>query len=435
MSPRCPHAALQHAEPHPAPYSVYEQMRAEHGPIIPVELGEGVYGWLVTDYETIVSWSRDTTLFTRDSRMWKDLREGRIPAASPLMAMMAPGRSIGTTDGSEHQRLRGAVVDSLRTLSESRIVQSTRDVADRLVDSFCESGEADLLNDYGRVLPLFVMADLCGFSEEQATGYAVASRSAMLGIEPAESVETIRRILSEILRDRRENPGDDLVSRLVHHPAGLTEEEAFHQLRRVMGAANEPVAALVDGALRMILGDPHLAARVRDSRTALEDVVDQVLWKDPPISHFPVLYPRADVPVGGGRVIRAGEPVLVAAAAANHFYARENAREMAETTNRAHMAWGIGPHRCPAQREAVAMGTEALRVLLGRLPGLRTAVPQEELRWRLAVHFWSPIRLPAAFPPQKPVNTPVEGWEAVEEEVAAGKRAAPLFSFLRFWRR
>ncbi|QRN81768.1 MAG: cytochrome P450, partial [Nocardiopsis sp. BM-2018] len=48
---------------------MYARMRAEHGPVIPVELEPGVHGWLVTDYTTLISWSRDTTTFGHDARL------------------------------------------------------------------------------------------------------------------------------------------------------------------------------------------------------------------------------------------------------------------------------------------------------------------------------------------------------------------------------
>ena len=80
MTSGCPRAKLHHDEPRADPYDVYARMRAEHGPVVPVELEPGVHGWLVTDYTTLISWSRDTTTFGHDARLWKDFREGRVDA-------------------------------------------------------------------------------------------------------------------------------------------------------------------------------------------------------------------------------------------------------------------------------------------------------------------------------------------------------------------
>jgi cytochrome P450 len=111
-----------------------------------------------------------------------------------------------------------------------------------------------------------------------------------------------------------------------------------------------------------------------------------------------------DVPLDDGRVTGAGTPVLMALAAANRFFALENAERMEETANRAHVAWGAGPHRCPAIEEATTVVAVAVRVLLTRLPGLRLAVPPDQLRWRLPALSWSPVRLPVESAPRAPVR-------------------------------
>ncbi len=410
MTSGCPYATFQRSEPHPDPYAVYAELRAEHGPVVPVELEPGVHGWLVTDYETLISWSRDTTTFTHDSRVWRDFREGRVDPDSPLLPMMAPRTNALFVDGAEHQRYRRAITDSLGAVSDADLRATTRRYADGLIDQFCARGEAELLNEYARTLPLLVFNDLFGFDEDQGLRFATAMRNMWMGVDAERSNTEAERALSEVVGAKHRAPGDDVTTRLIQHRAGLTDEEIIMQMLLIVGAANEPTANLIGAAVRSALADPVAASDRVPSDAALADIVDRVLWLEPPIINYPVIYPRVDVPLGGGRTIRAGEPVTLSFAAANHFYRRENAERLEEAPNRAHVAWGAGPHRCPARDEATTITTIALRTLLTRLPGLRVAVPREDLRWQITALSCIPLQLPVQFTPQSPLPpTDVEG--------------------------
>ncbi|NYH53122.1 cytochrome P450 [Nocardiopsis arvandica] len=412
MSSGCPRAALYQDEPHPDPYAVYARMRADHGPVVPVELEPGVHGWLVTDYATLISWSRDTTTFSHDARLWRDFTEGRVNPDSPLLPMMAPRANALFVEGTEHQRYRRAITDGIGAIDTEHLGRITSRYAERLIDEFCERGRADALNEYARMLPLLVMNDLFGFDEDQGLRFVAAMRNLWQGVDAERSNAEAERALSEVVSAKHREPGDDLTTRLIQHRAALSDEEVIMQLLLVIAAANEPTANLIAASLRAALDDPALTGygSASLSDTALGDLLDRVLWQDPPITNYPAVYPRVDVPLGDGRVIGAGTPVLLGFAASNHFFLRENAEQMEESTNRAHVAWGAGPHRCPARDEATTIAIIAVRVLLARLPGLRMAVPPEQLRWRLSTLSWTPVQLPVEFAPQvPPPSDPEEG--------------------------
>ncbi len=441
MSSGCPYAKLYQEEPHPDPYAVYAQMREEYGPVVPVELEPGVRGWLVTDYNTLISWCRDTTGFTHDPRLWKDYAEGRIDDSAAVVPMMAPRPNALFTDGAEHQRYRRAISDSFGAVSEQHLASVTREVADSLVDTFCERGESDLLNEFARLLPLLVMSVVFGMDEERALRFARASRDLWTGVDAERANAEAERALSETVSDKHRAPGDDVTSRLVQHRAALTDEEVIMQMLLMVTAANEPTANLVNSTLRAALTEPDRNPERYRTDGELGALVDRVLWQDPPITNYPVIYPRVDVPAGGGRTIEAGSPILLGFAAANRFFAEENADHIAESANRAHVAWGAGPHRCPARDQAVTITTAAVRTVLHRLPSLRLAVPPEELRWNLTGLSWVPVSLPTVFEPQAPLShATVEGthWSPSESprETSAPKRPtsgrSPLSSLSSF---
>jgi cytochrome P450 len=89
---------------------------------------------------------------------------------------------------------------------------------------------------------------------------------------------------------------------------------------------------------------------------------------------------RADTEIGG-TVVRTGEGVIVSLLAANHDPAAfpdpgtlDPARRI-----RQHVAFGSGPHQCLGQSLARAELEIVYRTLFQRIPGLRLAIPLDEL--------------------------------------------------------
>jgi cytochrome P450 len=72
--------------------------------------------------------------------------------------------------------------------------------------------------------------------------------------------------------------------------------------------------------------------------------------------------------------------------------------------NRAHLAWGAGPHACPAQPLAYNIAQDAIDQLLDALPDTRLAVPAGELTWRTGPFHRALAALPVAFPVSEPLN-------------------------------
>ena len=105
-----------------------------------------------------------------------------------------------------------------------------------------------------------------------------------------------------------------------------------------------------------------------------------------------------DVEVGG-RTIRAGEGVLLMINAANRddgAFPGADALDVGRDARR-HLAFGFGVHQCLGQPLARAELQIALELLLDRLPGLRLAVPFEEVPFRHEMLVYGVHSLPVAW--------------------------------------
>jgi cytochrome P450 len=97
----------------------------------------------------------------------------------------------------------------------------------------------------------------------------------------------------------------------------------------------------------------------------------------------PRRFAREDIEVGG-QLIKAGEGIICSLAAANRdpaVFAAPDELDITRTERR-HMAFGHGVHQCLGQNLARVEMQAAFPRLFQRLPGLRLAVPEEELRFR-----------------------------------------------------
>ncbi|MGW6917948.1 cytochrome P450 [Kitasatospora sp. NPDC054939] len=372
------------------PDAVYDKLRA-HGPAAPVELSPDVEATLVTSYEAALRVLQNPGLFARDSRRWAALNEGRVPLDSPVLPMMFYRPNCLFTDGTEHLRLRKAVTESLDRLHDNRLNRHVERIAGYLIDQFSGHGRADLINDYAKLLPLLLFNQLFGCPADIGDRLTRSMSAMFDGLDVVQANEELNACLMDLVALKRRQPGDDITSWLVQHPAGLRDEELKDQLVMLMGAGVEPERNLIGNALLVLLSSPDHGAGMR-----IEDALDDVLWNNPPIANYATHFPMQDVELGGVPM-DAGSPVVISFAAANTDPALTDAR--LTLSKGAHLAWGAGPHACPAKNPAQLIALTAIECLLNALPDVRLAVPADSVEWRPGPFQRGMVALPVRFSP------------------------------------
>ncbi|MEV0641764.1 cytochrome P450 [Streptomyces sp. NPDC050619] len=373
------------------PHQVYEQVRA-HGPAGPVELAPGVDATLVVEHETALKVLQNPTVFVRDARRWTALNEGRVPLDSPILPMMAYRPNCLFTDGAGHLRLRQAVTASFDRLNITRLRRDVEPIADFLIDQFSERGRADLINDYAKMLPLLLFNKLFGCPADIGDTLTGALGALFDGIDVQRANEDLNACLMELVSLKRRRPGDDITSWLLQHPAGLSDEELKDQLVMLMGAGFEPQRNLIGHAMHLLLSEEGSGG----SGMQIEEAIDHVLWNNPPIANYATHFPVQDVDLGGV-IVEANTPVVISFAGANSDPALSAARE--SRNKGAHLAWGAGPHACPAKDPALVIAITAIERILNALPDLALAVPDEALQWRPGPFQHALATLPVRFSP------------------------------------
>ncbi|MEU7240455.1 cytochrome P450 [Streptomyces sparsogenes] len=392
------------------PTGFYERLRAEHGPVAPVRLAGDLPAWLLLGYRENLEVARTPSRFSRDSRHWGDWREGRVAPDSPLLPVVGWQPMCTFADGEEHERLRTALTQSMNRFDRRGIRRHVTRFTHQLVGEFAADGHADLVTGFAQRLPMLVLTHLLGMPDEDGPRLVEASRDLIKGTETAiSSNEYVTRTLENLVARKRAQPGEDLASWLLSHPSGLTGEEVVQHLRLVLLTGNETTTNLMANTLRMVLTDPRSRASLAGGHMTLPDAIEHVLWDEPPLAVIPGRWATGDTELAGRR-IRAGDMLLLGLAAGNVDPAIRPDISAPMYGNRSHLAFSGGPHECPGQDIGRAITDTGIDALLLRLPDLRLAVPESELRWTASWVSRHLVSLPAEFTPHR------GDWDTLETE-------------------
>ena len=377
------------------PHRAYESMRSR-GPLVPIELAPGVPATLVIEYQAALQILNDEARFPADPRRW----EKNAPPDCPVTPMLGYRQNALRTAGAEHARYRRTITDALDTVNLHKVHGAVARAADALVNSFCERGTADLRMDYAFPLTFRVLSELMGFPEDAASA-AYQGMAAMLdGVGAEEGQQRFIEALLAVVEQKRERPGDDLTSRLLTHPEGLDPMEMVNQAALLFSAGTEPTCNLILNTLLLLMADEEYGGNVLSGAMDTRDAIDEVLFADPPLANFCMTYPRQPQLIGDVW-LPADQPVVVSLAACNtdpHIVGGDR------RGNRSHLAWGVGPHSCPAQPLAQTIARQAIDLLLDALPDIRPEVPAQQLRWRTGQFHRALAALPVVFPACPPMR-------------------------------
>lgn len=365
------------------PEAYYSWLR-QLGPCAEVFIAPNVPVTLVTDYALALKILKDSTNFSRDSHRWRALANGEIPADSPALPMMRPRDNALFSDGAVHARLRAAVVHSLKDLPKLRLMRLTQGSAEALIDQFAaRGGQADLMTQYCGPLPPLVLGGLFGCPEDIGERVMAGVNGIFTGQPGADTL--LSDALTDLIKLKQEYPSNDITTRLLQYKSqydpALNVAEAINQLVTMLSGGTLPLSAAIGSALALCLGDK----RYREGGLPVEDAVLEAFRRFSPIANYAGHFPVRDIALDG-LVFQAGDPILISFAAVNNHHAERSSDGQSSGAGgelgRAHLAFGAGPHACPAKDPATLIAVAATEILLSRLPDIQLACEYEQLPWR-----------------------------------------------------
>ena len=388
------------------PRSVYRKLREEWGVVAPVELEPGVNAWLVMGWEEICHVVRRERLFSRNPRNWRAWQEQTVSPDSGLGPMMFPRDNAYFFDGVEHYRLRTPLDDGIAQIDQRRMRRSVGQMCADLIAGFAARGSADLVAEYAAIIPMLAVADLFGL--DVADGLELQRALIALfgsGEDSQSGNRKFEEIIGGVMQSHSQTPEDDLTTIFLNHGNLRDQGEVAQSMVLMISAGYETTTTWIAQALRLMLTDPRFRGRLGGWRPGVDDALDEVLWRDPPMANMPARYALRDTDLAG-RSIQRGDALILGLAAANDDPRIHVNDPWIELGNRSHLAWSSGPHACPAQIPARIITRAAVDTALSLLPGIRLAVPADQLTPRPSPWTRCPATLPVFFTPR---SAPVSG--------------------------
>ncbi|ORT59402.1 cytochrome P450 [Streptomyces sp. CB03238] len=369
----------------------------ERGPLARVELPGGVEAVAVSSPELLKRLLTDPRVSKDPRRHWPAWINGEISPQWPLFTWVAV-QNMFTAYGGEHKRLRTLVAKAFtarRTAAlRPRVEEITTDLLDRIAEAGRHNTVVDLRESYAYPLPIQVISELFGLPEERREELrSIVDSIFHTSADPDEVTATYARlyaVMGDLVAAKRQAPGDDMTSGLIaarddEGDTRLTEEELLGTLVLMIGAGHETTVNLIDNAIHALLTHPEQLAHVRSGHASWDDVIEETLRSDAPVASLPLRYAVQDIALDcpGGGVIRKGEAILAAYAAAGRDperYGKDADRFDVTRADKEHLAFGYGVHYCLGAPLGRMEARIALPALFERFPDMVLAVPPEELR-------------------------------------------------------
>jgi len=303
-----------------------------------------------------------------------------------------------------HTRLRTLVNRAFVSRQIERLRPRVEALANELIDAFPRDEPFDLLPAFASPLPITIIAEMLGVPVEMGPQLLDWSHKivAMYTHGRTRQTEEIANQatgeFSDFLRgyskERRNNPGDDLLSLLISAQEDgqkLNEDELVSSTILLLNAGHEATVHQTGNAVRAVLaqgGDPR---RFFVSSETTAATVEECLRYDPPLHMF-MRYVYADTELRPSIQIKAGQQIGLLLGMANHdpVAFREPSRFEPARADQKNVSFGAGIHFCIGAPLARLELQVSLKTLFDRLPGLALT---EEPRFRDTWHFHGLERL------------------------------------------
>lgn len=369
-------AALLTAGARRDPYPFYARMRRE----APVHRSpQGV--WYLTRYADVEAALCDLRLSNDRDRMTRACSAlgGDMKALSRLTERL--GRVMTNTDPPDHARLRKLANRAFTARRVEALRDRVQEIVDRLIDEAVAAGPVmDLIEAVASPLPMSVVCELFGIPDEDRPRVKTWFRrfgrlSEDIG-KSETAIDQYEEYLSGLIRQRRREPGDDLISALVATQSQddrLTDSELLSTCFVLITAGDETTTHLIANGVLALLRHPDQLARLRADPGLTRRAVEELARYDT-VTQAIVRVVAEDLEIGG-RTLREGELVYLFLGATNRDPERFENPDRLDLTrpgNR-HLSFGHGPHFCLGGPLAKLQAEVAVGTLVRRLPGLRLA--------------------------------------------------------------
>ncbi|MFF4819299.1 cytochrome P450 [Kitasatospora sp. NPDC001309] len=379
------------------PPDVYREI-STRGPINQVTLWDDRRVWLITGYA-------EARRLLADERLSSDRSYDAYPTMAPHLGAPAARKLVlvGEDPPVHHHHRR--LLNPEFSLKHARALRPDIErIVNGLIDRIEELGSpADLVEHFAAPIPSLVMSALLGIPYEDHAFFQTATAGVMQGRDPEHteaSAAELVRYLDRLVTAQERKPDENLVGRLVAHVESgeLTHDEVVQLAMVLLIAGLETTSSMIPISVLALLEHPEQLAALRDGVVPAAIAIEELLRITAVTDFAGVRWITDDIEIDG-LLLKAGDGLVVSSTMTNRddrVHAEPYEVDLARAS-RQHLTFGYGIHQCLGQNLARLQLEIAFETLVRRLPGLRLAVPSEELVMRRTGTMQSVERLPVAW--------------------------------------
>ncbi len=356
--------------------------------------------FMVSSYELVVQVLKDWELFSNRfgvamgaanaSESFAGALSGEEAEAAletgPLERPLMPVDTMLTADPPEQKRYRSLVDKAFRLKRVRSLEPRMRALCDELIDAFIERGRAEIRSEFAVPVPLTIIAEQLGVSstdlgtfKKWSDGF-VAQLGGMASEEEQEKARGLifefQRYFAEIVKDRRAEPRDDIISDMVNAQVdgerSLDMPECLSILQQLLVAGNETTASTICEGVRLFAENPDQWQKVKRDPGLIPNAVEEILRHATPTSNMWRVC-KQDTELGGVEIPQ-GSMVMIRYAAANRdesVFPEPDRFDVERKNANAQIAFGLGIHYCLGAQLAKSELAKSFEALSERLATIR----------------------------------------------------------------
>jgi cytochrome P450 len=355
------------------PHARIGQMLKEAPPVFWTPRNNG--HWVAIGHEAIFNASRDWDHFSSSpfpKEMMDQFRAMRQPG-QPHMPMPVPI----TMDPPDHTKYRAPLATVFGPKAIKQREHEIRAFCASLLDAVKDKGQCDFIDAVAEPMPVTVFLKMMGLPVERLAEFRVMVRAA-LSPRPVEEMLSARqpRYIADALictiRERKDDPRDDLISLLWKAEIDgqpMTEELMEDYAGLLFIAGLDTVINGIGYGVRHLAQNPALQDELRADPSKIRDALEELLRRY--TFTIPARRIVEDVALEGW-TLKQGEWLMLYLPGADlDARAFDSPETFDMKRQKAHIAFGAGPHRCIGSHLARLELQIAYEEVLARLPRFR----------------------------------------------------------------
>jgi cytochrome P450 len=371
------------------PFPAYKTLRDEH----PCFWSEEAEMWVYSRYADIMTALNDWETYSS--------ARGNLVAEFSNRA----GNTLGTTDPPRHDRLRALIQKAVTKRALDHIIEPVRLSANKHLDNVAGRDRFDFVNEISANITLDLLFYLFDISTDDRL--AVRDNALLMvqtdpvtrhkGPEHVAAYEWMSDFAADLIQERTENPGEDLLSNFITAEIDgekLKEREILMTVATLIMAGVESLSGFMSMMCLNLADHPDARRALVEDPALIPGAMEESLRYNTSAQRFKRSLTR-DVEVHGQNM-KEGDYLILCYGSGNRDERQFPDADVYDIHRKpkGHLGFGGGVHACLGTSIARIACQVAFEELLARHPEFERT--DEELPWVPSSNFRSPMRLELA---------------------------------------